>query len=492
MAIDYTRSSWKAIFNFGKNDTRTTEGGDIGAISAATSWVKLSNPTYAKLKADSIYSKITADRPLPDPLNDPPNDANLPVYNADGQRLPIRLLNYLNATVNAGDDDMFGIANANLTALGTSYANTNYMFLVGNVFIKSPWDQYVFEDRGKRKQYLQNFTAAGLLAYATNTKLTYDGRQKVLDNLSPKFDNGDSSFLGLNDTGGFNPSLTLWALTVSNGGETPLQSKIVGPDPPPLTATHDFNGDGSSEIAWRDTSGNVVIWLMNVTSGNTQVLSAADYGIINNSWQIVGQRDFNGDGKADLLWSNTNGDTAIWLMNGSAVASTPDLGIVGNGWSIVGTGDFNGDGFGDILWRNTNGDTSVWLMTGTPTTVSVLSATDLGVVPTSWHIVGTGDFNGNGKSDILWHNDNGDTSIWLMTTTGTQVQVASTADLGVVPTSWSVALTGDFNGNGMSDILWRNSNGDTSIWFMNGTTVSSVSGLGVVPTSWVAQGAGAD
>jgi hypothetical protein len=244
--------------------------------------------------------------------------------------------------------------------------------------------------------------------------------------------------------------------------------------------THDFNGDTRSDIAWRNANGDTSIWLIN----NTQVLSAADYGIIPNGWQLVGQRDFNGDRKADLLWSNTNGDTSIWLMNGTQVSSTPDLGVVANGWSIVGTGDFNGDGFGDILWRNTNGDTSIWLMTGNATQVSVLWATDLGLVPTTWSVAHTGDFDGDGHTDILWHNMNGDTSIWLMTGSATQVRVSSTHDLGVVPTSWTIAGTGDFNGDGKSDILWHNTNGDTSIWLMNGAIVSSATDLGLVPPSW--------
>jgi hypothetical protein len=122
----------------------------------------------------------------------------------------------------------------------------------------------------------------------------------------------------------------------------------------------------------------------------------------------------------------------------------------------------------------------------------VSSAVDLGVVPGGWAIAGIGDFNGDGKSDILWRNSNGDTSIWLMTGSGLQVQVSSTTDLGFIPMSWSVAVTGDFNGDGKSDILWSNTNGDTSIWFMNGTQVSSVSDLGVVPNSWAVQGLGAD
>jgi Tol biopolymer transport system component len=263
------------------------------------------------------------------------------------------------------------------------------------------------------------------------------------------------------------------------------------------TDTHDFNGDGYSDIAWRNTNGDTAIWLMSVTqSGGAQILSATDYGIVPSSWQIVGQRDFNGDGKADLLWSNTNGDTSIWLMNGTTVTATADLGVVGNGWSIVATGDFNGDGYGDILWRNTNGDTSIWLMTGSGTQVQVLSATDLGGVPTSWSVAQTGDFNGDRKTDIVWHNSNGDTSIWLMTSSGTQVQVLSATDFGVIPTSWNIAGTGDFNGDGMSDILWSNTNGDTSIWYMTATgtqmQVFSVSDLGVVLPSWVAQNAGAD
>jgi hypothetical protein len=56
--------------------------------------------------------------------------------------------------------------------------------------------------------------------------------------------------------------------------------------------THDFSGDGNSDILWRDTSGNTAAWIMN----GGQILQAGNYGQIPTTWSIIGQRDFNGDG----------------------------------------------------------------------------------------------------------------------------------------------------------------------------------------------------
>ncbi len=67
------------------------------------------------------------------------------------------------------------------------------------------------------------------------------------------------------------------------------------------------------------------------------------------TWSIVGQRDFKGDGKANLLWQDTSGNTAMWFMNGTPVGSAVSLGNIPTSWSVIGTGDFNGDGFGDII-----------------------------------------------------------------------------------------------------------------------------------------------
>ena len=61
-----------------------------------------------------------------------------------------------------------------------------------------------------------------------------------------------------------------------------------------------------------------------------------------------------------------------------------------------------------------------------------------------------------------------------------------------MPLTWSVAETGDSNGDGMSDILWIDKTGNVAVWFMNGKAVSSVTTYGNVGTTWSAQSLNAD
>jgi FG-GAP repeat len=68
-------------------------------------------------------------------------------------------------------------------------------------------------------------------------------------------------------------------------------------------------------------------------------------------WTTVGVGDFDGDGKADILWRHTSREVPIWFMNGTTIASVGLLGRVGTDWTIAGVGDFNGDGKADILWQ---------------------------------------------------------------------------------------------------------------------------------------------
>jgi hypothetical protein len=144
-------------------------------------------------------------------------------------------------------------------------------------------------------------------------------------------------------------------------------------------------------------------------------------------------------------------------------------------WKIAGTGDFNGDGKSDLLWRRDNGEVSIWMMDGL-TKLPGGYTNPAFAIPIEWKISGTGDFNGDGMSDILWRRDNGEVSVWLMNGfTGHERGYTSPF---AVPTEWKIVDIVDLNGDGKSDLTWRNEAGDLSTWMMDGRTV--VSGGGVV------------
>ncbi len=267
-------------------------------------------------------------------------------------------------------------------------------------------------------------------------------------------------------------------LVVSSGATPP-------PPPPPVVTkdpVYDFNGSGTSDILWRNSStGQNVLWLMN---GATVASAPALPTVTNLNWIIAGAGDFNGDGKADILWHNqSTGQSQIWFMNGGTLSSAADTSTVSDThWAIVGVGDVDGDGKADILWRNkSTGQNAIWFMIGgsIKSTGNITTVTDQ-----NWTVAGVGDFSGDGKADILWHDTvTGQNQVWLMNggTVASSAAILTLSDL-----NWHFAGAGDFDGDGKVDILWRNgSTGQNAVWFMNGATiVSSTSIQSVTDLNW--------
>jgi ELWxxDGT repeat protein len=290
---------------------------------------------------------------------------------------------------------------------------------------------------------------------------------------------GKSDILWRNDDG----RVALWQMN----GSTLTTGSVFDSVPTSwkISSGGDFNADGKSDILWRNTDGSVAIWTMN---GSTS-LAKTVIGLVPSSWQISGTGDFGGDGKSDILWRNTNGDVAIWQMNGTTPTSQTVFANVSTDWQIAGIGDFggrrsdtpSGDGKSDILWRNANGDVALWLMNGT----TPISQTVFANVSTDWKIAGTADFNGDGEADILWRNaTSGQVAIWTMNG-DTALSKDLTAPYPSVDNSWKISGTSDFNGDGNADILWRNDNGSTSIWEMNGANVLAANPTNIiVDNSW--------
>ncbi len=243
---------------------------------------------------------------------------------------------------------------------------------------------------------------------------------------------------------------------------------LKDPNLDPQKGVFDMNGDGKPEILWQhQTRGEVYVWYMDGANliRDEHIATISD----DLNWKIVGVGDFNGDGKPDILWHHQQrGEVYVWFMDGITYIRDQHIRTVGDdlSWKIVGVGDFNGDGKPDILWHHQQrGEVYVWFMDG----ATFVRDQHIRTINDDllWKIVGVGDFNGDGKSDILWHHQQrGDVYVWFMD----GATFLYDKYIRTVPEiEWQIEAVGDYNGDGKLDILWRNQRmGEVYVWYMDG------------------------
>jgi Ca2+-binding RTX toxin-like protein len=180
----------------------------------------------------------------------------------------------------------------------------------------------------------------------------------------------------------------------------------------------------------------------------------------------------------------------ITLLNGASVhaSDSNDVTVQINVAARNVSGDFNGDGNSDVLWRHDSGQVYIWEMDGLQ--VKAEGTVAHAPVTNDWHVQGIGDFNADDNSDVLWRHDSGQVYIWEMDGLGTKAE--GTIAHAAVPNDWHVQGTGDFDGDGKSDVLWRHDTGQVYIWEMDGLGTKAEGGVAhaAVPNDWHIQGTG--
>lgn len=228
----------------------------------------------------------------------------------------------------------------------------------------------------------------------------------------------------------------------------------------------------TADIMWRNMkTGENVIW-QGGDYRNIQTVASTPL-----RWEVIGTSRNIYTGGASIIWRNkVDGRMQEWLGAQSEWAySLPRDTYLR--WTFGGAGIFDsGAGRGDYLWRDGSGHNMLWRLEADTKFLTTVRNMD-------WKIAGVGDFDKDGYSDILWRNSaNGANVIWSHGDSRQSIAMPS------LRLAYQVAGIGDFDGDGSTDILWREANtGQNVVWNMWADTTTV---LRSAPTSWRVAGIG--
>jgi serralysin len=325
--------------------------------------------------------------------------------------------------------------------------------------------------------HLARGNVANALLYANDTRSLIEdaiggkGSDTLIGNAANNFLAGGEAYGRLADVNGDNRA-DLVEIGVSGGVKSFLSTGAALNAPISQSSLGmrnsdkfgDFNGDNRDDVIQLYEGGGAYVWTSNGSGFN-------GYGFWGSGVRPKDKiGDFNGDGRDDVIQLYETGTAFVWTSTGTSFNPYRVWGIGVRPQDKI--GDFNGDGRDDVIQLYESGTAFVWLSNGTSFNAARVWGT--GVRPTDK----VGDFNGDGKDDIIQLYENGNAYVWLANSAGTgfnNYTVWTTGQFAVRPTD----KIGDFNGDGKDDIIQLHENGNAYVWLANAAGTAFLA-----PTVW--------
>lgn len=231
----------------------------------------------------------------------------------------------------------------------------------------------------------------------------------------------------------------------------------------------DYNGDGKTDLA--------------IIAGNYCKLYLADSNgalILKSTTTLSGlgsyfyQGDFNGDGRTDLLgfkYLLPNWLPMFLISNGNAFTEMLEPASLGGQVSDYYVGDFNGNGKTDVILNPSSGSYNCLIYEFSFTSGGEVGMSQIGYNNITWGDKGYTlikevpfDMNGDGKIELMTLSSTGCRFYGLQDGSSIITEILSSNITNIN----NANLFGDFNGDGMTDIFTYNQNNEWKVYFSKG------------------------